>query len=135
MAKKNFTWKLDEDLVYKIQKLAEQEHRSLTNYIEVMFIEKSQSAAVGWKKNKEKNATDEIAKEIGYENFNDYMRELILNCSDYSVERLNKITNELAKRYATEAEENKNMKSKIEDLQVEIQRCYEALDSRKGLSI
>lgn len=72
---------------------------------------------------------DEIAKEIGYENFN-----------DYSVEILNKITNELAKRYATEAvkeldEENKNMKSKIEDLQVEIQRCYEALDSRKGLSI
>ena len=140
MAKKNFTWKLDEDLVYKIQKLAEKEHRSLTNYIEVMFIEKSQSVAVGGKKNKEKNATDEIAKEIGYENFNDYMRELILNCSDYSVERLNKITNELAKRYATEAvkeldEENKNMKSKIEDLQVEIQRCYEALDSRKGLSI
>ena len=43
MAKKNYTWKLDEDLVSKIQKLAEKEHRSLTNYIEVMFIEKSQS--------------------------------------------------------------------------------------------
>lgn len=57
MAKKNFTWKLDEDLVYKIQKLAEQEHRSLTNYIEVMFIEKAQSLSVGGKKNKEKNAT------------------------------------------------------------------------------
>lgn len=43
MAKKNYTWKLDEELVSKIQKLAEKEHRSLTNYIEVMFIEKSQS--------------------------------------------------------------------------------------------
>lgn len=57
MAKKNYTWKLDEDLVFKIQKLAEKEHRSLTNYIEVLFIEKSQSVAVGGKKNKEKNAT------------------------------------------------------------------------------
>ena len=56
MAKKNYTWKLDEDLVYKIQKLAEKEHRSLTNYIEVMFIEKSKSVSVG-EKNKEKNAT------------------------------------------------------------------------------
>ena len=55
--KKNYTWKLDEDLVSKIQKLAEKEHRSLTNYIEVLFIEKSQSVAVGGKKNKEKNAT------------------------------------------------------------------------------
>ena len=57
MPKKNFTWKLDEDLVSKIQQLAEKEHRSLTNYIEVMFIEKSQSVAGGGKKNKEKNAT------------------------------------------------------------------------------
>ena len=56
MAKKNYTWKLDEDLVSKIQKLAEKEHRSLTNYIEVMFIEKPQSVAVGGEKNKEKNA-------------------------------------------------------------------------------
>lgn len=38
MTKKNYTWKLEEDLVSKIQKLAELEHRSLTNYIEVMFI-------------------------------------------------------------------------------------------------
>lgn len=38
MAKKNYTWKLEEDLVSKIQKLAELEHRSLTNYIEVVFI-------------------------------------------------------------------------------------------------
>ncbi len=45
MAKKNYTWKLDEELVSKIQKLAEKEHRSLTNYIEVMFIEKSQSVS------------------------------------------------------------------------------------------
>ncbi len=50
MAKKNYTWKLDEDLVSKIQQLAEKEHRSLTNYIEVMLIEKSQSVAVGGKK-------------------------------------------------------------------------------------
>ena len=57
MAKKNFTWKLEEELVSKIQKLAEKEHRSLTNYIEVIFIEKAQSVAVGGKKNKEKNAT------------------------------------------------------------------------------
>jgi len=63
MAKKNYTWKLEEELVAKIKQLAEKEHRSLTNYIEVMFIlklfpfEKSQSVAVGRKKNKEKNAT------------------------------------------------------------------------------
>jgi len=57
MAKKNYTWKLEEELVSKIQKLAEKEHRSLTNYIEVMFIERTSSVAVGGKKNKEKNAT------------------------------------------------------------------------------
>lgn len=57
MAKKNYTWKLEEELVSKIQQLAEKEHRSLTNYIEVMFIEKAQSVAVCGKKNKEKNAT------------------------------------------------------------------------------
>ncbi len=57
MAKKNFTWKLEEELVSKIQKLAEKEHRSLTNYIEVMLIEKAKSVAVDGKKNKEKNAT------------------------------------------------------------------------------
>lgn len=57
MAKKNYTWKLEEELVSKIKKLAENEHRSLTNFIEVMFSEKSQSLAVGGKKNKGKNAT------------------------------------------------------------------------------
>lgn len=57
MAKKNYTWKLEEELVSKIQKLAEKEHRSLTNYIEVMFIERTSSVAVGGEKNKEKNAT------------------------------------------------------------------------------
>ena len=41
---------------------------------------------------------NEIAVEIGYSNFDDYMRELILNCSDYSVERLNKITDEICIR-------------------------------------
>lgn len=50
MAKKNYTWKLEEDLVSKIQKLAEKEHRSLTNYIEVMFIKHTSSVAVGGKK-------------------------------------------------------------------------------------
>lgn len=57
MAKKNYTWKFEEGLVFKIQQLAEKEHRSLTNYIEVMFIEKAQLVAVAGKKNKEKNAT------------------------------------------------------------------------------
>ena len=57
MAKKNYTWKLEEELVSKIQKLAEKEHRSLTNYIEVMFIKHTSSVAGGGKKNKEKNAT------------------------------------------------------------------------------
>ena len=38
MAKKNFTWKLSEELVAKIQQLAKLEHRSLTNYIELMLI-------------------------------------------------------------------------------------------------
>ena len=38
MAKKNYTWKLDEDLVSKIQKKAAKEHRSLTNYIEVLLL-------------------------------------------------------------------------------------------------
>jgi hypothetical protein len=52
MAKKNYTWKLEEELVSKIQQLAEKEHRSLTNFIEVMFIEKSQSLVGGGKKNK-----------------------------------------------------------------------------------
>ena len=56
MAKKNYTWKLDEDLVSKIQKLAEKEHRSLTNYIEVMFIREAtklppQAAEKGEEKN------------------------------------------------------------------------------------
>ena len=46
MPKKNYTWKLEEELVSKIQHLAEKEHRSLTNYIEVMFIEKSKSVSV-----------------------------------------------------------------------------------------
>lgn len=59
--KKNYTWKLDEYLVIKVQHLAENEHRSLTNYIEVMLInevkQKYPIVAVGGKKNKGKNAT------------------------------------------------------------------------------
>ena len=46
---------------------------------------------------------DEIAVEIGYSNFDDYMRELISNCSEYSVERLNKITDEICIRAQKEA--------------------------------
>ena len=57
MAKKNYTWKLEEELVSKIQQLAEKEHRSLTNYIEVMFIERTSSVALGGGKNKGKNGT------------------------------------------------------------------------------
>ena len=38
MAKKNYTWKLESDVVDKLQLLAEKEHRSLTNYIEWLFI-------------------------------------------------------------------------------------------------
>lgn len=60
MAKKNFTWKLDEDLVSKIQKLAEKEHRSLTNYIEVMFIERASSVAVGGKKKKDPHEVSKV---------------------------------------------------------------------------
>lgn len=52
MAKKNYTWKFEEELVSKIQQLAVKEHRSLTNYIEVMFIERTSYVAVGGKKTK-----------------------------------------------------------------------------------
>jgi len=38
MAKKNYTWKLESDVVDKLQLLAYKEHRSLSNYIEWMFI-------------------------------------------------------------------------------------------------
>ena len=38
MAKKNFTWKLESDIIDKLKILAEEEHRSLTNYIELLFL-------------------------------------------------------------------------------------------------
>lgn len=38
MPKKNYTWKLPEEVVSKIQQLAKLEHRSLTNYIEVLML-------------------------------------------------------------------------------------------------
>lgn len=38
MAKKNYTWKLESDVVDKLKLLAQKEHRSLTNYIEYLFI-------------------------------------------------------------------------------------------------
>jgi predicted transcriptional regulator len=43
MAKKNYTWKLESDVVDKLQLLAEKEHRSLTNYIEWLFINEAKS--------------------------------------------------------------------------------------------
>lgn len=43
MAKKNYTWKLESDIVDKLQLLAEKEHRSRTNYIEWLFIQHSNS--------------------------------------------------------------------------------------------
>lgn len=38
MVKKNVTWKLDEKLVNKLKKLAEADNRSLTKYVELLFI-------------------------------------------------------------------------------------------------
>ena len=43
MAKKNYTWKLESDVVDKLQLLAEKEHRSLTNYIEWLFMNETKS--------------------------------------------------------------------------------------------
>lgn len=43
MAKKNFTWNLDIDTVSKIQILAKKEHRSVTNYVEHLLMEKVDS--------------------------------------------------------------------------------------------
>lgn len=38
MAKKNYTWKLESEVIEKLQILAEKEHRSLSNYIEWLFM-------------------------------------------------------------------------------------------------
>jgi len=43
MAKKNYTWKFESDVVDKLQLLAEKEHRSLTNYIEWLFMNETKS--------------------------------------------------------------------------------------------
>lgn len=43
MAKKNYTWKLESDVVDKLQLLAYKEHRSLSNYIEWMFMNEIKS--------------------------------------------------------------------------------------------
>ena len=37
MAKKKYTWKLEEEIIKELQKKAAKEHRSLTNYIEVLL--------------------------------------------------------------------------------------------------
>ena len=46
---------------------------------------------------------NEVAIEIGYENYNEYIKELYKNADFYFVERINKLNNEIAKRYAKEA--------------------------------
>lgn len=38
MAKKNYTWKLESDVIDKLKLLAEKEHRSLSNYVECLFM-------------------------------------------------------------------------------------------------
>ena len=38
MAKKNYTWKLESNVIDKLQLLAEKEHRSLSNYVEWLFM-------------------------------------------------------------------------------------------------
>ena len=45
---------------------------------------------------------NEVAIEIGYENYNEYIKELCKNAEFYFVERINKLNNEIAKRYAKE---------------------------------
>ena len=45
---------------------------------------------------------NEVAKEIGYENYNEYIKELYKNADFYFVERINKLNNEIAERYAKE---------------------------------
>lgn len=43
MAKKNYTWKLESDVVDKLQLLANKEHRSLTNYVEWLFMNETKT--------------------------------------------------------------------------------------------
>ena len=43
IAKKNYTWKLEIDVVDKLQLLAEKEHRSLTNYVEWLFMNETKT--------------------------------------------------------------------------------------------
>ena len=43
MAKKNYTWKLESDVVDKLQLLADKEHRSLTNYVEWLFMNETKT--------------------------------------------------------------------------------------------
>jgi hypothetical protein len=38
MAKKNYTWNLESEIVDKVKELAEKDHRSMANYIETMMI-------------------------------------------------------------------------------------------------
>ena len=43
---------------------------------------------------------NEVAIEIGYENYNEYIKELYKNADFYFIERLNRLNNEIAERYA-----------------------------------
>ena len=43
MAKKNYTWKLESEVIEKLQIFAEKEHRSLSNYIEWLFMNEVKS--------------------------------------------------------------------------------------------
>lgn len=38
MAKKQFNFRLDEKLMEQVQKLADKDHRTLTNYLEMLLI-------------------------------------------------------------------------------------------------
>lgn len=42
MSKKNHTWKLDETLISELKKFAKYENRSLTNFLECLFIKEVQ---------------------------------------------------------------------------------------------
>ena len=74
---------------------------------------------------------NEVAIEIGYENYNEYIKELCKNAEFYFVERINKLNNEIAKRYAKELAiaslEKASENAKIDILSAE-SKCVVAID-------